>query len=429
MKVEIKELAKSEVELKVELSVEEMLPFVDQAVKKISETIKIEGFRPGKVPYDILKQKIGEMSILEEAANIAIYKTIDKAVNENLKDKDVVGRPKIDVLKMAPGNPLEYRAIIALLPEVTLGTYKDLGIKQEEVKIDEKDFARTKTELTTSRAKETLSSEPVKDGDKVIVSIEMFQDKVPLENGQAQEVTIIMGKDYLVPGFDTKLLNAKKDQELEFELVYPSDHHQANLAGKLVAFKVKIKDIFNREIPAWDDNLSHQFGFKKIEDLEGFLRQNMEARLKQQSEEKSEIIMLDKLIENTKFGDIPETLIHNESETMMHELEHNISEQGGRFEDYLASIKKTKNELALEFLPQAVKRVKSALLLREVAKVHDIKITPEEIDEQVQKLRAQYKDNEEVIKTTSSPHYLNYLGNMLANQKVIKQLREWNIQS
>ncbi|MFA4942016.1 MAG: trigger factor [Patescibacteria group bacterium] len=427
MKVTRKDLEKSQVELLVELSVEDFAPYIEKGAVKLSENVKIEGFRPGKVPYDILKQKVGEMSILEEAAHLAIHKTIDVAIDENIKDKEIAGQPRVEVSKLAPNNPMEYKVLVAVLPEIKIGAYKDLGIKQEAVKVEEKDIEKALSEVAESRAKESVSEEPIKNGDKAIIDLDLFLDKVPAEDGQARDLTIMIGKDYFVPGFDKALLGVKKGEEKDFSLPFPADYHQKNLAGKMVDFKVKVKEVYNREIPELSDDLARGFGLKKLDDLKKFFLDNMANRLKQQNEQKSEIAMLDKILEKSNFGDLPESLIQNEAELIMSELEQEITKQGGRFEDYLKSIGKERQQLMMELLPNAVKRVKSALMLREVAKAEDLKITVEEIDQKIEDLKIQYKGDANVEKMIKEPGYRGYLGNILANQKVIKKLREWNI--
>jgi len=427
MNIQRKDLGKSQIELSVELSAEEFAPYIEKASHKVAESVNIEGFRPGKAPLDLVKQKVGEMAILEEAAHLTVHKIVDGIIDEHIKEQQVIGQPRVDVTKLAPGNPLAFKIVVMVMPEIKLGEYKNLGVKQSEVKIDEKDVKKTLNELAESRAKEKISEEAVKEGDKVSVSIEMFLEKVPVENGQMPEAMILVGKDYFVAGFDKKLIGAKKDAELVFSLPYPEDHHLKNLAGKMVDFKVKVKEVYDREVPALDDTLASGFGFKKMTELEEFLRKTAIDRAKQQADQKTEIQMLETIIEKTKFSELPDMLVQSESDLIMSEIEQNIMQQGGRFEDYLASIKKTKEQLLMDLLPQAVKRVKSAMVLREIAKVEKMEISEEEIHHKIDEIKEQYKHDEKIQQMVKEHSYHHYLANILANQKVIKKLREWNI--
>ena len=427
MNIQRKDLEKSQVELAVELTVEEFAPYIEKGAQKLAETVKVEGFRPGKVPFDILKQKVGEMAILEEAAHIAVHKLLDKILDEQIKDKEVIGQPRVEINKLAPNNPLEFKVTAVTLPEIKLGEYKNLGVKVEEIKVNDEDLKKTLKELAETRATEKITDGAIKNEDKVLIGLEMFLAGVPVENGQIPETMIIVGKDYFVPGFDKQLVGAKKDAELKFNLVYPENHFHKNLAGKLVDFKVKVKEVYDRQIPEINDKLAEGFGFKKLAEMEEFLKKTANERAKQQADQKAELEMIDKIIAKATFGDLPEMLIQNESELMMNEINQSLAQQGGSMEDYLASIKKTKEQMLLDLLPQALRRVKSALILRELAEVEKIKVEHEDIHEKMDEIKKQYAGDEKIQAMINDHHYHDYLANVLTNQKIIKKLREWNI--
>ncbi len=426
MKIQKKDLEKSQVELTVELSWQEFEPYVKKGANKVSKEVKIEGFRPGKAPYDILKQKIGEMTILEEAARIAINKTIDEVIKDNIQGQPV-GQPKVDIVKLAPDNPMEYKAVLAMLPEVKLGDYKNAKTKQEKIEIKDDEVQKTLERLQEMRAKEALVDREVKDGDKVVADIEMFLDKVPIEGGQSQATAILVGKDYLVPGFDKKLMGAKKDKVREFSLPYPKDHYQKNLAGKMVEFKVKIKEVYERQMPKLDDQFAKDMKAKSLEELKKSIKKNIEHEKEYEVKQRTEMKMLDAIMDKTKFGDIPEVLVEHESRIMLTEMEQGIASQGGKFDDYLSSMGKTRDQLILDLLPNAVKRVKSALMIREIAVAEDIKASDEEVNKKQEDLIKQYKGQAKAEERIKEPSYREFLRNAMINDKVLEKLREWNI--
>jgi trigger factor len=427
MNVTKKDLEKSQVELTVELSVDEMKPYIKLGAEKVSREVKIDGFRPGKVPYEVLKSKIGETTILEEAARIAINKTIDQVIKDNI-DGQPVGQPQVNITKLAPENPLEYKIVLAMLPEIKLGDYKNAKVKLEKWEVKDEEVLKTIEHLRESYAKEVMVDREVKEGDKVLVDIEMFLDKVPIEGGQGKGVAIIIGKDYIIPGFDKNLIGARKGDTRDFTLPYPEDHHMANLAGKRVEHKVKINEVYSRELPALDDNFAGSFGLKKFNELRDNIKKSLGTEKKQKAEQKAEIEMLEKIVKSSKFGDIPEVLINNEAQTMIHELEHDVTAQGAKFDDYLKSIKKTREQLILDLLPNAIKRVKSALIIREIALKEKIVVSDDEIERRQEELLKQYKGYEKVEQRIKEPDYKEYLRNVLANRKVIEKLKEWNIE-
>jgi len=427
MKVTKNILPKSQIEFFVEMTYEEFQPSIEAAAAQISQEVKIDGFRPGKAPLDVVKKKVGEMSILEKAANIAINKSFNKIIEENGKDDKLIGQPQVEITKIAPENPFEFKVIFSTLPKVTLGEYKNLAVPEVKAIIDQKEVEKVIDYLRDTRVKEVTVDREVQNNDKVVANIQMFLDNVPIEGGQTQSATIIVGKEYFVPGFDGKILGAKKNDIKEFKLPYPKDFHQKNLAGKNVEFKVEIKDIFAREIPTMDDEFAKNFGGKDLADLKAMIEKDILGQKSFEAERKTELDMLEKILAKTKFEELPEMLVTNETEKMLIELEENVSKQGGKMDDYLSSLKKTRNELTLDLLPEAVKRVKTALLIREVGELEKIEPTENDIEEKIKSLLEQYKGYAKVEERVKDPNYRTYLKNSIASQKVVEKLKEWNV--
>ncbi len=426
---------KKELELTVELSWGELKPHLEEAAKKISKDIKIEGFRPGNVPYDILKNKIGEMEIAQEAANIAINKTASNVLQENIKEEDgnPIGQPQVKLIKLAVNSPLEYKITISLMPEIKLGKYKDLGIKEKQAEIKEEDVEKVIKDLQNMRAKEKIknsldSKEPVvSEGDKVLADIDMFLDKVPVEGGQGKGTAVMIGADYIIPGFDKELLGVKKGDVREFTLPYPKEHYQKNLAGKIVEFKVKINEIYEREVPKADEEFAKSLGAKNMEEVKKQIKENLVAEQKQKSEQKSVLEVFEAILKDTTFSHIPDSMTNNEARHMINELKNNVEQQGGKFEDYLTHIKKTAEDLERELIPEAEKRVKTSLMLSEIVKAEKLEVSDEELNEAVKKHLVAYENNPEMKQKADSPDFRNYLRYNLINKKVIDKLKEWNV--
>ncbi|NTW22611.1 trigger factor [Candidatus Falkowbacteria bacterium] len=426
MKIERKDLEKGQIELLIEVPAEEVKKYLSRAVEKLSNEVKIEGFRPGKASFEAMKLKIGELPIYEEAARFVINKTLGKVLEDEVKET-IIGQPEVNITKLAPDNPLEYKVIVTKLPEVTLGQYKDLEMKQDKVKVDDEDVAKLLSELREMRVKEVISEEAVGENDKIVVDINMSIDNVPVEGGQAKDTAVVMGKGYVVPGFDKQLIGAKKGDERAFALHFPENHHQKNLAGKMVDFAVKIKDVYKRELPELDDQFAVGFGSRTVELLKEDIKKSIEKEKEQQAGQKIEIELLNKLIETSKFGDIPEQMVERETHTMMHELEHDVEHQGANFDDYLSSLKKSRAQIMLDMTPDAVKRVKSSLIIRQIAIDEKVTVEKEEIEEEIRHILSHYPNNPEVAERINSHDYYHYLENSMTNRKVIKKLHDWNV--
>ena len=416
-----------QLEITVKLSNEEFKPYILEGARRIASEIKLPGFRPGKAPYAVVKAKVGEMTILEEAARVAINRTLNEAIKRGATNRATIGQPNVDVTKLAPDNPLEYKIRVNLLPTVIIKDYKNLAIRQPEIKVPEEQINKTLEQLRESGAQKIASLEPAKMGDLVVANIQISADKVPIEGGQGQNVNIVLGKDYLVPGFDQQLLGATVGQELQFQIPYPKDHYQKALAGKLVDFKIKINEIWHRQLPELNNQLAKNFGFENLAALKENIKASLMAEKQQQIDNEMEIKIFEELINRASIDKISESLINKEAEVMLDELQYNLEQNGGNLNDYLASIKKTKEEFLLEILPQAVKRVKTALIIKEITKLEGITATNEEVDNELNSLKERYKDNQEIMSRLNAPNYREYLTNVIISNKTVRFLKDHNI--
>jgi len=426
MKVEKKELPKSQIELSVAVEVAELQPYLEQAANDLSQDMPIEGFRPGKAPYEVMKNKVGELPVMETAARLLVNKKMDQLITENIQGQ-VVGTPQVNITRLAPGNALGFKVVLALLPEVTLGNYKDLGISLETVKVADSEIEKMIDHLRQHQAKEVTVDRPIQANDKAVVDIKMFLDKVPVEGGQSQDTAVILGHDYIIPGFDQQLLGAKKGETKDFDLVYPTEHHQSNLAGKKVAFTVIIKDVFERELPEVNDEWAKNLGLQSLAEMKDNIKKSIEQEKQTKADQKAELAMLEKIIANTTFSDIPDSLMDNEINLMFQEMEYHLSVQGAALNDYLQSINKTKEDLAKEFQPEALKRLRSALVIRTIAEQEKFTATDEEIQKEIDHLLSHYPDNQEIQTRIKSAAYRHHLQSQIAHQKALAQLRLWNI--
>jgi trigger factor len=422
------DLGKGKFELTVELPAEELKAFLERAVEAISVSVKIEGFRPGKATYEIVKQKVGEQAIWEEASRLAINKHLDKLLIDNLP-RQAIGQPQVDIVKLAPGNPLEFKVVVALLPQIDLGAYKDFGLVLPDLAVEESEVLKLETELRETRVKESISEEPVSMADKAVLDIQMYLDKVPVEDGQGKSVAVVMGKHYIVPGFDEKIKGLARGESREFSLHYPESHYQKNLAGKMVEFKVKAVEIYKRELPVVDDEFAQSFGLKNAIELKETLKDNLAKEKQEKQDNKLEIEMLDRLTAGAKFGDIPEELVQSELHSMLHEFEHQLEHQGGNLNDYFSSIGKSKDQWLLEASPEAMRRVKTILAMREVGIVEGIRANDKEVEEELAKILERYKGDQQVVSKVKTVEYRNYLFNALSNQKIVSELKKWNIKA
>jgi trigger factor len=414
----------NKVKITVTLSVEETQPYLEEAAAKISESSTIPGFRPGKAGYEVVKQRVGEMKIYEEALETIVRKTYVKAVLEN--DLETVGSPKIDVVKMAPGNEIIYTAEVQLMPKITrLAEYQKISVKAKTPEVSENEIDLALKDLQRMQIKETRAAAGKKVGatDKAVVAMNMKKDGVPVEGGQSPNHAIYLNEEYYIPGLKEQLMGMGEGEEKKFTLPFPKDHVQKMLAGAEIEFTIGLKELYNLEYPKLDDEFAKTLGQKDFAALRTIIKTNLLKEKESEEKFRQEKEMLEAIVEKSRFENIPDLLLNEEINKMVHELEHRVVEQGLEFDKYLESLKKTLADLKMDFTPQAMIRIKIAMALKEIAKAEKVTVTNEELDQELDALAHYYKDAEEAKKQIYSPEYREYMEAIQRNRKTIEALR------
>lgn len=418
MKITKKDLEKNQVELVIEVSEEEIKPHLEKAATKMSAKTKLPGFRPGKAPYELVKNQFGEMAILQEALEFIVSDAYYKAVTrEKLK---TIGQPEIKLEKIAPGNPIVFKAVASLLPNVTLGEWQKLSIKKKETKASEDDIKKTIDQLSQMNVKEAIVERAAKNGDKVELDFEVLINNAVIEGGKNPKYPIVLGEGKMIPGFEEQIVGLKTGDDKKFNLKFPDKYFQKNLAGKEATFKIKVLNVYERETPKLDDEFAKMLGFDTVEKLKQQVEENISQDKQNKEQQRVEGEAIQEVIKSSEIEDLPEPLVHNELHKMIHELEHSITSQGMDMAGYLKSINKTQEDLHTDFRPQAIERVKAALVLRQISVEEKIGVDEKEVDEEINKQKEMYKSNKEAIKNISMPAYRQHLINMMINQKVVK---------
>lgn len=423
MNYEIKDLAKSQKEVRVTLAPDEIKPAMERAATALSQKVKIEGFRPGKASYDIVAKRFGEMAILEEALPGLVQKHLVEILKK--EDLDTIGEPSINVEKAAPGNEVMFIATLTLLPEVKkLADYGSIKIEAKPVAVSDEDVEKVVKELGKMQSIEKEVEREARKEDKVVVDMDMAVEKVAVEGGATKGHAIYLNEPYYVPGLNEQIVGMKKGEKKSFLLTFPKDHFNKTLAGKEVEFTVDLKGVHEIADPVIDDLFAQRLGQKSVADLKALLRKNLETEAQNKETQRQELAAIEELIKKSDVGEIPDMLVNNECRKMLHELEHSVAQQGAEFNDYLKSIKKSVDQLMLEFAPEAMKRVKSMVLMRAIAKREQLEPTDIEILEEQTKLINMYKDDAATQERIRSVDGEDYVRAMLKNRKVLQFIRE-----
>lgn len=421
MEVKKENLERSEVKLTISLTPEECQTYTKRSAVKLSQKTSIPGFRPGHVPYDTMLQKYGFTGLLQEALDEIITEKFYEAVKgEKL---ETIGQPKIDLEKMSEGDGVIFSATVALLPTVEYSDFKNAKYKVEEVKISEEDVDKILNELREYQATEAAVTRAPKSGDRVEVDYSLTLAGVPVEGGQQNNFSFVVGKNQVLPEFEKTAMELEINGEKEFVMEFPADYFASHLAGKKVDAKITLKNVLERVLPEVNEEFCKKLGHEKAEQLREAIKNNLIQEKQQVAESKAEQDMIEAAIKDTKFGAAPDIIVTGEVNRMLDELKQQLTHQGIKFEDYILRINKTEEDLKLDFVPKALLRVQASLLLRAISKNENITASEEEIHHELDASLASARD-EEMKKKMQSHDYHEYVASYITHQKVMKWLKE-----
>ncbi|MDD2758178.1 MAG: trigger factor [Patescibacteria group bacterium] len=418
----LKMLEKSEAELSITVQPADYQHEMEHAAEHLSERAAIKGFRPGKAPYDTVRQQLGEQKILEEALEEIVQKNYYQAVSE--EKLQTVGMPLITMEKVAPGNEIVFKAKVALLPTIKLADIGKIKVETKKIEITDKEIDDVMNDLRKMRTKEVLKNGVAEKADKIVVDMNMFFDKVPVDGGQALGHQVYLNEEHYIPGFAEQLVGLKKDDEKEFTLKFPAEHYQKHLAGRNVDFRIKAKDVYTLELPELTDEFAQSLGQKDLASVRVLLKENLTKEAEQKEAQRVEAAILEEMIAKSEFSELPEVLIKSEKQKMFYELKHDLEHRGIEMEKYLKDIKKTEEEIFRDFEEGANKRVKAALISREVAIEHDVKVEQAELDKEVELIRATYNNDPKAEENLKRREVLDTIAMTVQNRKVLEWLKD-----
>ncbi len=421
MKTEVKNLGKSQLEIQFELDEKEFAEYIDKALDHLKDHMKMDGFRPGSVPRDLIEKKVGQENLLMEAGELAIKKSYSKFVAEN--NLEPIGQPEVQIKKIAKGNPFLFTVKISVLPEIELPNYKDIAskIKGQEIAVDEKEIEDALVYLQKSRAKFT-DKETVEKGD--YVKIEYQSENI--NSGKPVRDMFILGESGFLPDFENNLVGMKKGDKKEFLSRFPNNAPN-ELAGKESKFNVKMISVQKMELPEMNDEFAKGLAmFDSLVALKNNLKEGIGAEKKEAEKQRERGEVLSKIADKIKF-ELPEKMVELEKERLLEDLKNQVPQQFKiSFEEYLTSVKKTEEEVKSNFRLDAEKRIKNYLVLRQIGKVENIEVSKEEIEEEMNKFIKNYTKAE--AGKIDINQLKEYTESTIYNEKIFQLLEKFSQQ-
>ena len=425
MKTKLKNISDVKVELTISLGAEELKAAEQVALTKLAKEVKIEGFRKGKAPLEMVAAQVDPNLLNQETLENALSKSVAEAF---LKEKvQAINRPEVDVKKFIPGTELEFTATTEIMPKVELGDYKKLGVKKEAVKVSKKEVKETIDRILKNFAEKKKVEREAKNGDEVIIDFLGKKDGVAFDGGKAEKFPLELGSKSFIPGFEEGLIGKKAGDELSLDLEFPKDYHAKDLAGAKVVFEVKIHEVRENVEPEINEEFLSKLGdFKTKEEFEKQIEEDLKTQKQAEADEKFKDKLVKKLAEVSKVT-VPEILLEDQKRSIEMDMQQNLMYSGLSLEDYLERMGKTREEWLEKDVKEAAEmRVKSGLALAELSKVEKVKSDTKELDARITQLKEQYGNSKEVQKQLSSDDVHRNLANQILTEKTIDLLVEFN---
>jgi trigger factor len=380
----------TEAQFSISLNEADLRPIKEEVFDSLRTRVKASGFRPGHAPDMIVERELGSGTVQSEFVEHAIQHTyVDAVRSENLP---VVGSPQVSIEKFVPYTELQYKVTVELMPKVKLADYKKFKLKKPETKVEEAEINRTIEDLRRREAVRLDSEHPAKQGDEVNFDFDGTRGGEAVQGASAKNQTLQLGSGTFIPGFEEQLVTLKKGDEKTFDIRFPKNYHESTLADQVVTFKIKTNSVTELVLPDTDDEFVAKVSpFGSLDELKADIRAKIEGEKTEASSRQLEQQLLEKLLKESTYT-TPSTLVGEQLDRMRQELEQNLSMSGLNIEKYLELTNKSAADVETEMRPEAERRVALAMLLTEVAQAEQLKVSPDELDDEIKRLRSDYPD-------------------------------------
>ena len=406
-------------ELKLEFTIEAK-KFDDAILKvyqKSARYFNIPGFRKGKAPFNIVERMYGDEIFYEDAFNELVPEIYEKEIEEN--KIEAVSKPNIDIVTMKKGENLVFTAIVQTKPEVKLGKYKGIELKNVEYPVTDEDVEHELSHMQEHNARIiTVEDRAVKEKDIAVIDFEGFVDGKAFEGGKAERHELEIGSKTFIPGFEDQIIGMKIGEEKEINVKFPEDYFSKDLAGKDAMFKVKLHEIKEKQLPELDDEFAKDVSeFDTLKDLKVSIKDKKQAENDEKAKHETENLAIEAVSAETNI-DIPSEMIETEIDAMIRDLEQQLSYQGISLDQYLHIMNKTRKEIEDNYKEQAEKNVKSRLILEEIIKEEKLEASEEEISEKIKEMASNYGKKEDDLNKNEA--LKEYLANSIKTEKAIE---------
>lgn len=396
------------------------------ALKRLAKTVKVNGFRTGHVPLEIVKKHADANALAQETLDAALNRAVAEAfLNNNLQ---VLARPEVEIKKYVPGELLEFTAEADVLPEVKLGDYKKLKAKKVAVNVNKKEIDEVIERIQKGLSEKKEVKRAAKIGDETVIDFVGKKDGEAFQGGTGKDYPLVLGSNSFIPGFEDALVGLKAGDTKDVKLAFPKDYHAKDLAGQDVVFEVTVKKVNSVKLPALDDKFAAKAGpFTSMDDL----RKDIKAEITAQAERRAKDDLKDELVKQLvakSTVSVPSVLRDDQIRSLEQDLRQNLMYRGRTLEQYFEEKGYADRDawVKAEANDAADARIKAGLVLAQLSKELKIEATADELAAHINAYKQQYANNPKMAKHFDKPEAQREVANRLITEKTIDKLVELN---
>ena len=384
MKVHVEDLSAIKKKLIIEVEPEKVKQEWETVFKNMNKTVKLKGFRPGKVPRSVVEKYYGSQIDDEVVRHL-----ISELYPEALKETHLIpiAFPELNQPAFDRQGPFVFQATVELKPEISISDYHGLSLTRPEAAVSAEEVEKRLVLIQQSHGELVTVTEerPLQEGDFAVIAYRSWMDGRPVEGGSADHFDLEVGAGRFNPEFEKELPGLKKAETKDFEIRFPEDYGNPALAGKTVKYQVTLQEIKTRILPELNDQFAQGLpgGIDSLDELKTKIREDLERMEQQRAEQKLNDDLLDQLLAKTEF-ELPEGLVKGEIDEMVARLEQDMARRGVTWPPSDGDRDRIRENLK----PAAQKRVRRDLILEKIAELESLAVAPEEVEAELQKIAA-----------------------------------------
>ena len=425
------------VKFNIEFSADEWKDAVNKAYLDNRSKFSVDGFRKGKAPRKIIENYYGHDIFWDEALNKLLENGYYDAVKE--MDIEVIAQPSLESPEIKNGEPVVISGSVQVFPELEVKNYKGLEVEKFETVIGDKEVQEELERVQKSQARmEAVEDRKSENGDTVIIDFEGSVDGEAFSGGTAENFELKLGSGQFIPGFEEQLEGKDAGEDVDVTVTFPEDYHAEELAGKEALFKCKIHEIKKEILPEIDDELASDVS--EFETLDEY-KADLQKKLQENADARDESLMKDRALEKLYEAneiEVPEVMIRNEIDNIIYDMNQNLATQGLGLQQYMEWTGKTIDDVREEAKPEAEKRVRTRILLKNLIRQENLEADAAEVEKLMTEFGEQYGMTVDQVKEMAGAETENYFkedarrkrlrrsnsGSAELNQSVDKDRRE-----